>query len=191
MTMHRAVLKRKGASGTTSAPARKNWQQYYGTFSASPIILFSLAGLALFLWAVAAVIEIRTSELLVLGEPVALEVPWGVFVQPYELLAGTEPIKTKLAWVYGWGLEAVELIFAFAFNHALSALRQTNERLSKFYLVASFVLIGLNGWANLNALPGINPTMQFLVALLVAVIVVTFPVIGLALIEKGLQELGD
>ncbi|TMC16480.1 MAG: hypothetical protein E6J34_19980 [Chloroflexi bacterium] len=176
----------------TPAPAtRKGLREYYGTFSASPIILFGLAGLVLFLWLIATVVEIRTSELLILGGTPSLEVPWGVFVQPWELMAGTEDMKTKLAWVYGWGLEAGELIFAFAFNHALHALRRTNEKLSKFYLIASFVLISLNGWANLNALPGINPTMQFLVALLVAVIVVTFPVIGLALIEKGMQELGD
>lgn len=185
--MRKELPKRKD----TNSPTRKGWRQYYGTFSASPIILFGLAGLVLFLWSIAMVVEVRTSELLVLGEGVPLEVPWGVFVQPWELIVGTEPMRMKLAWVYGWGLEAVELIFAFAFTHTLQALEKTNEKLSKFYWIASLVLIALNGWSNLNALPGIAPIMQFLVALLVAVIVVAFPVVGLALIEKGIEELGD
>jgi hypothetical protein len=177
---------------------KRSFREYYGTFHASPLILFFIAALVLFLWFIAMVVEIRTSELLVLGTCVPsrevtcpVEVPWGVFLQPLELMAGTQPMIEKLAWVYGWGLEAVELVFAFAFSHALNALMRTNERISKFYAVASFVLIGLNGWANLNALPGISPLMQFLVALLVAVIVVSFPVIGLALLEKGMEGLGD
>ena len=176
---------------TPQTPRRKRpIREYYGTFSASPIILFILGVAACFFAIIAMVVEIRTSELLVLGGK-ANEIPWGVFLQPYELVVGTESMLTKLAWMYGWGIEIVDLVFAFALNHATHALRQTNDKIAKFYGIASFLLISLNAWANFNSLPGVDPLVQFLVALVVAVAVVAFPVIGLALIEKGFEELGD
>jgi hypothetical protein len=164
--------------------------QYYGTFSASPIIFFALGIAALFFFFIALVVEIRTSELLVLGGK-SNEIPWGVFMQPYLLVMGTDPILTKLAWVYGWGIEVIGLIFAFALNHATHALSQTNTKIAKIYGVVSILLISLNAWANFNALPGVDPLVQMLVALVVAMAVIAFPVIGLALIERGFEELGD
>jgi len=169
---------------------RRSPSQYYGTFSASPIILFTLGAAALFFGLVAVVVEIRTSELLVLGGK-AEEIPWGVFLQPYLLVMGTDPILTKMAWLYGWGIEIIGLIFAFAFNHATNALSQTNARIAKMYGVVSFLLILLNGWANFHSLPGVDPLIQVLVAVVVAIAVIAFPVIGLALIERGFEELGD
>ena len=68
---------------------------------------------------------------------------------------------------------------------------QTNAKIAKFYGVVSFLLVGLNGWANFNSLPGIDPLIQMLVALVIAMAVIAFPVVGLALIERGFAELGD
>lgn len=177
---------------TTPTTTRRNrkFREYYGTFSASPLILFILGGAALFFAVIAMVVEIRTSELLVLGGK-STEIPWGVFLQPYELVVGTETMMTKLAWLYGWGIEVVGLIFAFALNHATHALSKTNAKIAKFYGIASFLLVSLNAWANFNSLPGVDPLIQLLVALVIALAVIAFPVIGLALIERALEELGD
>jgi hypothetical protein len=169
---------------------KRPFREYYGTFSSSPLILFILGGAALFFAVIAMVVEIRTSELLVLGGK-STEIPWGVFLQPYELVVGTENMITKLSWVYGWGIEVIGLIFAFALNHATHALRQTNEKIAKIYGIASFLLVSLNAWANFNALPGVDQLIQMLVALVVAMAVIAFPVVGLALIERGFEELGD
>jgi hypothetical protein len=135
--------------------------------------------------------EIGTSEALALGDPHFTLANWGVFLQPYEIFAGGLPFRTTLAYLYGWTVEIVNLVFAFAIGHAVNALKATNEKVAKFYAIASFILIGLNGWANIHALPGVDPLLQFLIALAVAIAVIVFPVIGLALIERGIAELGD
>ena len=80
---------RKDRSMTLS-PRRRGFREYYGTFSASPLILFILGGAALFFAVIAMVVEIRTSELLVLGGKTT-ELPWGVFLQPYDWLLELNP----------------------------------------------------------------------------------------------------
>lgn len=96
-----------------------------------------------------------------------------------------------MAWCYGWIVEVITLIFSLALHHAVHKLKATNHTIGKFYGIASALLIGLNGWADFNSSPGTDPTVQFLIALAVGLTVVTGLVVGLALIEKGIEELGD
>lgn len=166
-------------------------QKYYGTFSASPIILIALGIASLGIGAAGLTVEIGTSEALLLGTKNFVLANWGVFTQPYEIFAGGLPFKTLLAYVYGWTVEVVDLVFAFALGHASNALKLTNPKVAKFYGIASFILISLNAWSNINCLPGVDPILQFLVALAVAISVIVFPVVGLALIERGIYEIGD
>jgi hypothetical protein len=169
--------------------ARKGVRKAYGTFSASPIILVVLGVAALAIGAAGLTVEISTSEALILGTSKNLVIAnWGVFTQPYQIFAGGLDLKTVLAYVYGWTVEVVDLVFAFALGHAYNALKLTNKTVAKFYGVASFVLIGLNAWSNINSLLGVDPVLQFLVALAIAIAVVVFPVVGLALIERGISE---
>jgi len=53
------------------------------------------------------------------------------------------------------------------------------------------VLVALNCWSNVNSLPGLDPLLQVLVGTVIACCVVVFPVAGLALIERGIEEVGD
>lgn len=169
---------------------QRSFKQYYGTFSASPIILFGLGGAALAAAVFALGLEIRTSELLVYNKGGDATV-WYVLQQPYLLFVGPQAMAEKLSWLYGWGVEVVDLIFAFALNHVTHALKKTNTKIAKFFGPASFILVGLNCWSNINSLPGLDPLVQGLVGLVVACCVVVFPVAGLALIERGVEELGD
>ncbi|MBV9691875.1 MAG: hypothetical protein JO202_19420 [Ktedonobacteraceae bacterium] len=51
--------------------------------------------------------------------------------------------------------------------------------------------MALNCWSNVNSLPGLDPLLQVLVGTVIACCVVVFPVAGLALIERGIEEVGD
>ncbi|MBV9691874.1 MAG: hypothetical protein JO202_19415 [Ktedonobacteraceae bacterium] len=105
---------------------RRSIRQYYNTFSASPLILLTLGGAALVAALFAFGLEINTSEILVYkGNGASI---WYVLQQPYLLFFGTEPMVEKLSWLYGWGVEIVDLIFAFALNHVTHALTKVNSK---------------------------------------------------------------
>jgi len=162
-------------------------KRIYGTYSASPIILLILGVLCLLFCVIALVVEIRTSELAVYSQHMD-EMPWGVFLQPWLLVAGTNPMSEKLTWIYGWIVEIIDLIYAFGLNHATDALRQTNPAIAKFYGIGGVMLLLLNGYSNFKSLPGADPLMQLLVCLAVTIGVVALPVIGLALIERAIDK---
>ena len=169
---------------------KRSFKEYYGTFSASPLILLVLGVAALVAAIFGLFMEIGTSEALVYHTAQNSSI-WQIMMQPYYLFVGAQSFAEKLSWLYGWGVEIVDLVFAFAFNHATAALHKTNSKIAKFFGPASVILVGLNTWSNVNCLPGLDPMIQGLVGLLVAVCVVVFPVVGLALIERAIAELGD
>lgn len=156
----------------------------------SPLILWILGLLSLLLWASATIVQIQTSEFLAFGgKQQVTAVAWGVFVQPWLLLTGQAPINDATAWIYGWVVELVTLVFAMALSVAISKISAVNPHLAKWFALAGIVLIILNGWADYSSSPGGNPLIQFLIALAVGGIVVVGLPLGIGLIEHGFSEL--
>lgn len=156
----------------------------------SAIVFFVLAALTLTIWLVVTITQIRTSEALVLGQGhIPIQVAWGVLLQPWELLSGTAPLNSTLAYCYAWIVEVTTLVYALALNHAVHKLKQTNASLGKLYAIAAGALIALNGWADYSSSPGTDPLIQGLIALGMALTVTTGLVIGIGLVERGIEEM--
>lgn len=169
---------------------RNKFHRLYNTVGSSPLILFFLGGLTLLLWASASVVQIMTSEAMVLGMGQVQTIEVSVFWQPIGLILGQYDMKHSTAYAYAWIVEVVTLIFGLALGYAVHVLRQTNRMLGKWYTIGSLILIGLNGWADFYASPG-DGLVKFLVAFAIGGMVVTGLPVGLALIEKGVEELGE
>jgi hypothetical protein len=156
----------------------------------SPIIMFLLGALSLFLWAAATVVQVQTSEYLALGGSGKVAgVAWSIIIQPWLLLTGQAPIVYATSWLYGWVVELITLVFAMALAVAISKISAVNPHLAKWFGLAGIVLILLNGWADYSSSPGGNPLIQFLIALAVGGIVVVGLPLGIGLIEHGVGEL--
>jgi len=156
----------------------------------SPIIMFLLGALSLFLWAAATVVQVQTSEYLALGGSGKVAgVAWSIIIQPWLLLTGQAPFVYATSWLYGWVVELITLVFAMALAVAISKISAVNPHLAKWFGLAGIVLILLNGWADYSSSPGGNPLIQFLIALAVGGIVVVGLPLGIGLIEHGVGEL--
>jgi hypothetical protein len=157
---------------------------------ASPLISFLLGSLVLLLWLAASVVQIQTSEYLALGANTRVAgVAWGILIQPYLLITGQAPIAYATAWTYAWIVEAITLVFTLALTVAVTKIHSVNPYLVKGFVIGSILLIILNGWADYSASPGVNPLVQFLIALAIGGIVVIGLPLGAGLIEHGVEEL--
>jgi hypothetical protein len=158
----------------------------------SPLILFILGAAVLFFFACATIIQIQTSELLALGSQSRVAgVSWSVLGQPWFLITGTGPLANETAWLYGWVVETVTLVFALALSVAIHKLGDIGSHLSRGFVIGGILLLILNSWADYSASPGSNPLVQALIALAVGGMAVIGLPLGLGLIEHGLAELGD
>ena len=156
----------------------------------SPLINFVLGGLSLLMWACASVVQIQTSEYLALGNTNRVAVvAWAILLQPYLLITGQAPINFATAWMYGWIVEVITLVFALALAVAVTKISATNPHLGKGFLIGSLLLIGLNSWADYSASPGSSPLVQLLIALAIGGLVVVGLPLGIGLIEHGFEEL--
>ena len=156
----------------------------------SPLINFILGGLSLLMWACASVVQIQTSEYLALGNQNRVAtVAWAILLQPYLLITGQAPITLATAWMYGWVVEVVTLVFSLALSIAVVKISTAHPHLGKGFVVGGLLLIALNSWADYSASPGSNPLVQFLIALAIGGIVVVGLPLGIGLIEHGIEEL--
>jgi hypothetical protein len=156
----------------------------------SPLILFILGIAVLFLFACATLIQIQTSEYLALGTNTRVAgVAWNVLLQPWWMITGQAPIAYATAWLYGWVVEVITLVFALALSVAIFKLSDANPHLSRGFVAGGVLLIVLNSWADYSASPGNNPLVQFLIALAVGGMAVVGLPLGIGLIERGFEEL--
>jgi hypothetical protein len=171
---------------------RSRAQRAYDVITGTdPWILLSLGALVGVMWAIATVTQIRTSEMLMLsGGRVPLDVQWGVFLQPYQLIIGAVPSQYMGAYSYGWFIECITLVWAWALEHAVVKMRETNAHLGKWYGIVSFALISLNSWADFNNSPGPDPLSQALMAVSIGLMSVTGLPIALVLFKAGLAKMG-
>ncbi|HET8840791.1 MAG TPA: hypothetical protein VFN35_04955 [Ktedonobacteraceae bacterium] len=168
----------------------QNWSRMHKKLGHSPLILFFLGGLVLLLWLCGTIVQIQTSELLAMGtQSRVANVSWNVLTQPWLMITSQAPIENVTAWLYGWVVEVVTLVFAVALTVAIVKISSLNHRLAKMFVIAGFLLIGLNGWADYSASPGANPLVQFLIALAIGIIVTVGLPLGIGLIEQGVEEL--
>ena len=171
---------------------RQNFHRLHKKLGSSPLINFILGGLSLLMWACASVVQIQTSEYLALGDQTRVAtVAWGIALQPILLITGQAPIQYATAWMYGWIVETVTLVFSLALAVAVVKISTVNPRLGKGFVIGGLVLIILNSWADYSASPGSNPLVQFLIALAIGGIVVVGLPLGIGLIEHGIAELGE
>lgn len=173
--------------------ARRNRaQKVYDVISGTdPWILLTLGTLVGIMWAIATVTQVRTSEMLMLsGGKVPLDVQWGVFLQPYQLITGQVPTQYMGAYAYGWFIETITLVWAWALEHAVVKMRETNAHLGKWYGIVSFALIALNSWADFNNSPGPDGLSQALMAVSIGLMSVTGLPIALVLLKAGLAKMG-
>ena len=156
----------------------------------SPLIMWFLGALVLLLWAAGTVVQIQTSEYLALGSSVRVaNVAWNVFLQPWLMLTGQAPIEYVTAWLYGWVVEVITLVFALALSAAVVKINSVNSHFGRWFTVSGLLLIGLNSWADYSSSPGANPLTQALIALAVGMIVTIGLPLGIGLIEHGAEEL--
>ena len=156
----------------------------------SPLILFILGGLVGLLWAAGTVVQIQTSEYLAMGANTRVaSVAWAVLLQPWQMLLGIAPLQYETAWLYGWIVEVVTLVFALALAVAIHKISVANTVLGKGFVIAGALLVFLNSWADYTSSPGANPLVQFLIALSIGLIVTVGLPLTIGLIERGFEEL--
>jgi hypothetical protein len=177
---------------TSNMQLRENFGRLHHKLGSSPLILFVLGGLTLLMWASASVVQIQTSEFLALGNAARVAgVAWAILLQPFLLITGQAPVREATAWMYGWVVETITLIFALTLTVAIVKLSSVNPRLAKGFVAGGLLLIILNSWADYSASPGSSALVQGLIALAIGGIVVVGLPIGLGLIERGIEELGE
>ena len=116
-------------------------------------------------------------------------VAWGILLQPWLMLTGQAPAQYVTAWMYGWTVEVVTLIFALTLSVAVAKISLANPKLGKGFLIFGFLLIALNSWADYSSSPGTTPLVQGLIALAIALMVVCGLPIAVGLLEHGFEEL--
>jgi len=155
----------------------------------SPLILGLIGLLVAIVWVGATVVQLQTSEVLVFGTKFVFTNTWEIVKQPWLLITG-QIVNTEQAVgvIYAWGVEALTLVFAYVLEHALKHIKQTNARLSRWFVVWGLVLIALNSWADYSSSPGAGVVVHALVAALVGGVVVTFLPIAIGLIGAAIGE---
>lgn len=159
---------------------------------ASPLILWILGAATLLFWAGSTVVQVQTSEMLALQQLAqhVTGVAWGIFMQPYLLLTGQAPVGYAVAWLYGWIVEIITLIFSLALSVAVMKLNAANPYIGKWFIIGSLLLISLNSWADYSSAPGDNWLIKGLIALAVGGMAVIGLPLGFGLIEHGFKEFG-
>src|SRR5260370_31780526 len=134
--------------------AQQQFNRVHHHLGSSPLICWFLGALVLFLWACGTVVQVQTSEYLALGNQTRVAgVPWGILLQPWLMITGQAPVQYVTAWMYGWTVEVVTLIFALALSVAVAKISIANPKLGKGFLIADFLLITLNSWADYTSSP--------------------------------------
>ncbi len=164
--------------------------RYHHSLASSPIICFVIAAMCLFFGVCATLIDIRTTENLALGIPgSAVGVAWQVILQPYQLLTGDIPSSYQLAYLYAWGVELIQLIFALALVIAVNKLSTVNTTIGKWFMVCGTLLILLNAYANFQSAPTSNPLIQVLMAVCIGGLAVVGLPLAIGFAEHGFSEL--
>jgi|SRR5947209_9210769 hypothetical protein len=172
------------------AQAHQQVNRVHHHLGSSPLICWFLGALSLLLWACGTVVQIQTSEYLALGNNTRVAgVAWGILLQPWLMLTGQAPAQYVTAWMYGWTVEVVTLIFALTLSVAVAKISLANPKLGKGFLIFGFLLIALNSWADYSSSPGTTPLVQGLIALAIALMVVCGLPIAVGLLEHGFEEL--
>lgn len=167
-----------------------HWTSLHHRLGSSPLIMFLLGGLSLLLWLAGTVVQIQTSEYLAMGNQNRVAgVAWGILTQPLLMISGQAPIQVVTAWMYGWSVELVTLVFAMALSVAVVKISTVNPRLAKWFVIGGALLILLNGWADYSSSPGTSVLVQALIALAIGGVVVVGLPLGIGLIEHGIEEL--
>jgi hypothetical protein len=170
--------------------AQSQFNRVHHNLGSSPLICWFLGVLVLVLWLSGTVIQIQTSEYLAMGGSLKVAgVAWAVLVQPYLMVTGQAPVIYATAWMYGWVVEVVTLVFALALSVAVRKISIANPKLGKGFMIFGFLLIALNSWADFTSSPGTTLLVQGLIALAIGIIVVCGLPLGIGLIEHGFDEL--
>lgn len=174
-------------------PLKKVGEQFHRIhhrLGASPIILWGLGVASLIFWACATIVQIQTSEYLAMQNHNRVAgVAWGILMQPYLLMSGQAPVQYATAWIYGFIVELVTLIFALALAVAVTKINVANPYIGKWYILGSVALISLNSWADYSSSPGDNWLIKALIALAIGGWAVVGVPVGIGLIEHGFDEL--
>lgn len=164
--------------------------RYHKSLENSPILCIGIGLAVIFFGLVMTIIDIATTEALVLGTTDKITgVQWGIVTQPYYLVMGTDDLKHIVAYGYAWTIETIQLVFGLVLGHALTKISSVNPRLAKLFAIIGALLIILNGVATYNAAPSANPLMQVLVAVAVGGFAVISLPLGIGLIEVGVGEI--
>lgn len=170
--------------------AQSQFNRVHHRLGSSPLILWILGAFVLLLWACGSVVQIQTSEYLALGNNLRVAgVAWGILLQPWQMITGQAPVVYVTAWMYGWTVEVITLVFALALAIAVAKISVANPKLGKGFLIFGFLLIVLNSWADYSSSPGSSWLVQALVALALALIVVCGLPLGIGLLEHGFEEM--
>lgn len=169
---------------------RTQFSRLHHKLGSSPLILFFLGALVLLLWLAGTVVQIQTSEYLAMGNPTRVAgVAWSILSQPFLMITGQAPIQYVTAWLYGWTVEVITLVFALALSVAIGKINTVNHHFGRWFVVFGLLLIGLNSWADYSSSPGTSPLTQALIALAIGIIVTVGLPLGIGLIEHGVEEL--
>lgn len=175
---------------TIAQKAAGQFNRIHKKLGSSPLIMWFLGGLVLLFWVCGTIVQIQTSEYLAMGSQIRVAgVSWNIIVQPWLMISGQAPIQVVTAWLYGWVVEVITLVFALALTVAVVKISSVNPRFGKWFVAAGLVLISLNAWADYSSSPGVNMLVQALIALAIGLIVTVGLPLGIGLIEHGFEEL--
>lgn len=155
----------------------------------SPLVLALVGLLVAIVWIGATLVQLQTSEVLVFGGTFIFTNTWQIVKQPWLLISGQiTNTEQSVGVIYAYGVECLTLIFAYVLEHALKHIKQTNAKLSRWFVLWGLVLIALNSWADYNSSPGGGILVHALVAALVGGVVVTFLPVAIGLLGAAIGE---
>ena len=160
----------------------------HGSQSPMPKLLLGLA--LIIFWVMATVLQIQTSEAFILaGSVVKMNPDWSIIKQPWFLLiGGLKPDEAKAA-LWGWGMELVFLIFILGYEIAHDSVKASSQKLAGWFRVGTVGLVLFDGWTDFQYGQLASGFWgQFAFAAITAFVVMFFGIVGLRLIENGLQE---
>jgi len=118
----------------------------------SPILLLAVGLFCAGMWIGIVLLQLQTSMALMLsGKEVTVQTAnWGVFVLFWELVTGQLYGALLVAVTWAYMVELVTLIFAVALKFAMEAASQSHQKLPKWWVIASIVLLLYNAYSDFS-----------------------------------------
>ena len=156
----------------------------------SPLPVLLLGFALIIFWLLASLLQIQTSEAFILnGAVVGFNPNWSILKQPLDLVQGHLSADMAKAAMWGWGIELIYLVCIIGYEVAHEGVKATNHHLAGVFSTGAVGLIAFGFYTDFQygqLASGMWGQVAF--ALVTAFMVAFFGIIGLRLIEHGINE---